>query len=164
MSELEIFLQVVGALANVTQLMIAQDQRLRQFPIRETRSSGSRPDLPPAYIQELEKCNREALAAGKAALSQEISVPTELSNQFERKIPDAVRIAMEAQIQHCWNQLVLVLGNTNLSPTQRKLAHNKARQCVCNELEELTKYLGTLPADLQGYWNACGCPNPQIGG
>ncbi len=164
MSELETFLQIVGALANVTQLMIAQDQRLKQFPIHETRSSGSRPDLPPAYIQELEKCNKEALAAGQAALSQQISVPKELSNHFERKIPDAVRIAMEAQVQHCWNQLVLILGNSNLYPTQRKLAHHKARQCVCNELEELTRYLGTLPADLQGYWNACGCPNPQIGG
>lgn len=162
MSELETFLQILGALSNAAQLMIAQDLRLKQYPIKEMRSVGGRSELPLGYIRELEKCNTEALSAGKTALVERVSVPSTLSAEFERKIPEPVRVAMEAHVQHCWNQLVLVLGNSNMPPIQRKLAHHKARQCVCNELEELVRYLGTLPAELQGYWNACGCPNPQI--
>lgn len=152
------FLAAVSGISATIQVMIAQEQRLKSFRIPEHFSKARRSDLPIEYREVLGSLNEEALQAGEAAFEEEKlreSSPQTLS--LVRKIPKPVQDAMEANVQRCWNRLVEFISDNNYTPIERETAHRFARQCVCRELSIMLEYLGELPEELQGFWNACNC-------
>lgn len=158
---IEIFFAAVSAICSSTQVMMMQEERLRRFRIPEQRSLGRR-DLPDDYVSELQNLNDEARKAGESAYK---SPDWNATNNPElrliaKKVPENILEAMKNNVQRCWDRLHHFISNNQYTPQERNIAHMLARKCVCDELVELQNYLGELPEDLQGYWNACGCPNP----
>lgn len=156
---IEIFLATVSALSSVTQLMMKQQDRLDQFRILEKRSADARPELPPGYQEVLGEMNDDAKKIGAEAYANAKSIVAakpEIAS-LERRIPPAILDAMTANVERCWSRLQHFISDDQYTPIERRISHMRARQCVCDELQELLNYLGSLPDDLQAYWNACNC-------
>jgi hypothetical protein len=132
----EIFFAAASAISAATQVMIAQQERLDRLA---------------------------ALEAGRVAYNSSqwnITSNTTLQN-VERRIPAPIMETMANNARRCWQRLEHFISDDKYSPEERTTAHKRARECVCTELQEMLNYLGTLPEELQAWWNACGCPNPQ---
>jgi hypothetical protein len=140
--------------------MIAQEERLSKFRILETRSTSRERNLPPEYLRTLHQLNDEAVVAGQNAFlapAWSVNVNPELAT-LARAIPPDILEAMKNNVNRCWERLKHFISQDQYTPDERIIAHSRARKCVCDELQELLNYLGSLPDDLQAYWNACGCP------
>lgn len=157
--DFSLFFGAVQAISSVAQIMMMQEERLKQFEI--IHQAGGRPDLPQEYRDELLRLNLEAKQAGEESKRNPIIVSNEELRILEKKIPEFVQEKMVSNVMRCWERLSHFIDGNEYTPDERKISHIRARKCVCNELQELLNYLGTLPADLQAYWDSCGCPNPQ---
>lgn len=163
MTEAEIFMATVSALSGAIQVMIAQDHRLDAYRNRfpELRSRVPRKDLPADYLELMAELNTTARQEGQRALEDAERTPiasVDLKNM--RSIPEPIMVAMRKNVDTCWKRLEHFLAESLYTPEERTRVHVFARQCVCRELKEILNYLDELPPDLQGYWNACSCPNP----
>lgn len=161
---IEIFFSAVSAISSVTQLLMKQEERLERFKNRfpELRSTAKRTDLPSDYLSLIEELNKDAQEVGTDAFSSpRWSVESNpILVTVARQIPDPILEAMKNNVYRCWTRLEHFISDNRYTPEERTRAHVLARQCVCDELQELLKYLGKLPDDLQGFWNACNCPTP----
>lgn len=159
MAIIDTFLAAVSAIAAITQVMIAQQDRLERFPIIEKRGAGHKPELPPGYQKALSELNEEAKNAGDKAADDSRALvrsdPAYLA--LEREIPEPIVVVMTENVMRCWERLKHFLSDDCYTPVERQLAHMRARRCVCAELIELKRYLRQLPDDLQKQWNACDC-------
>ena len=161
---LNTFLATISALSSLAQVLMAQEQRLERYKDKfpELRSTQPRKDLPSDYLNLVDILNAEAQTASEQAVkSPELTLEKipELAG-ITRAIPPAILEAMRNNVQRCWDRLQHFISENHYTPEERQRAHVFARQCICNELSEMINYLGELPADLQQYWNACGCPTP----
>lgn len=158
MADLTVFLTTISAISGVVQVMIAQDTRLKQFPITETFSKGSRAALPPGYRQVVKEINEQAEVAGRTAMENaSVLVDSPGIQAVSLALPRGVGDAMTANVERCWTRLTEFITDDQYTPAERTAAHIRARRCVCNELNELLNYVKVLPLELQNYWELCGC-------
>jgi len=156
----EVFFAAVSAISAVTQVMMAQQDRLDRLSGIDNQDTLDK-------LSELQKQNdrirMSALEAGRRAYnSSQWNIRTNATLQYvERRIPATTLQIMADNVKRCWERLEHFISDDKYTPEERSEAHRRNRQCVCTELQEMLKYLGTLPEELQALWNACGCPNPQ---